>query len=579
MLKQELRLKLSQKLSPQQIQLMKLIQLPTLAFEQRVQQELEENPLLESGKEKEAIDEDLSNEFDDEGTEVIETDINVDEYLSDDETPSYKLSTRNYSPDDEEKQIPFASGISFTQYLLTQLRTYRLDETEFAIAEFLVGSIDGSGYLRRDLEDILDDLAFTQNIYTELPTVEAILKTVQTLDPAGVGARDLRECLLLQLDRKSKTDAVELAIEIIKKYFDEFSKKHYTQLKTRLKVDTNTLREGVKEIEQLNPKPGGSYSGNTRIIEHVIPDFTIRIVEGELELTLNGRNAPDLHISNEYSNILKGYRESEKPTKEQKDNAAMTNEEWKTFFNGHWYFPGAKQDKHLAMFPEELPHRLIKMFSFPNETVLDPFMGSGTTALAARNLNRNSIGYEINPEFIPIIKEKIGVSDAFMEVETKIVNQLQIEMSFDEKVKSLPYQFVDTHKLNKKIDVKKIQYGSKIDSNSTGQREEFFSVKEVISSELIRLNNDQTIRLIGIKQDPLMKIEAHDFLINKLRGKKVFLKYDNVKHDADNNLMAYLYLENKTFINAHLLKEKLALVDNSIDFKYKNRFNSFINGK
>lgn len=346
MLKQELRLKLSQKLSPQQIQLMKLIQLPTLAFEQRVQQELEENPLLESGKAEEAIDQDLNNEFDDDGTDVIETDINVDEYLSDDETPSYKLTSNNYSPDDEEKQIPFASGISFTQYLLTQLRTYRLDETEFAIAEFLVGSIDGSGYLRRDLENILDDLAFTQNIYAELPTIERILKTVQTLDPAGVGARNLRECLLLQLERKSKTDSVELAIEILKNYFDEFSKKHYTQLKTRLKVDTDTLREGIQEIEQLNPKPGGSYSGNTRIIEHVIPDFTIRIVEGELDLTLNGRNAPDLHISNEYSNILKGYRESEKPTKEQKEAVQFVKQK---LDGAKWFIEAIQQRQQTLM--------------------------------------------------------------------------------------------------------------------------------------------------------------------------------------------------------------------------------------
>lgn len=346
MLRQELRLKLSQKLSPQQIQLMKLIQLPTLAFEQRVQQELEENPLLESGKEKDKIDEDLSNEFDDDGTEVIETDINVDEYLSDDETPSYKLSSNNYSPDEEEKQIPYASGVSFTQYLLTQLSTYRLDETEYAIAEFLVGSIDGSGYIRRDLEDILDDLAFTQNIYTDLPTIETILKTVQTLDPAGVGARDLRECLLLQLDRKTKTDAVELAIEILKKYFDEFSKKHYTQLKRRLKINTDTLREGVQEIEQLNPKPGGSYSGNTRIIEHVIPDFSIRIVEGELELTLNGRNAPELHISNEYSNILKGYRESEEPTKEQKDAVQFVKQK---LDGAKWFIEAIQQRQQTLM--------------------------------------------------------------------------------------------------------------------------------------------------------------------------------------------------------------------------------------
>lgn len=346
MLRQELRLKLSQKLSPQQIQLMKLIQLPTLAFEQRVQQELEENPLLESGKEKEEIDEDLSNEFDDDGTEVIETDINVDDYLSDDETPSYKLSSSNYSADDEDKQVPYASGTSFTQYLLTQLSTYRFDDTEYAIAEFLVGSIDGSGYIRRNLEDILDDLAFTQNIYTELPVIEAILNTVQTLDPAGVGARDLKECLLLQLDRKTQTDSVQLATTILKNHFDEFSKKHYTQLERRLKIDTDTLREGIQEIEQLNPKPGGSYSGNTRIIEHVIPDFTIRIVEGALDLTLNGRNAPDLHISNEYSNILKGYKESEKPTKEQQEAVQFVKQK---LDGAKWFIDAIRQRQQTLM--------------------------------------------------------------------------------------------------------------------------------------------------------------------------------------------------------------------------------------
>ncbi len=280
----------------------------------------------------------------------------------------------------------------------------------------------------------------------------------------------------------------------------------------------------------------------------------------------------------EYILLFKKQGNAPKPTKEQKENSAMTNEEWNTYFNGHWYFSGARQDKHLAMFPEELPHRLIKMFSFPGETILDPFMGSGTTALAARNLNRNSVGYEINPDFISIIKEKIGADDAFMKVETEIIKQPELETDFEARIKELPYQFVDTHKLDKKIDVKKIQYGSKIDANSTGKREEFFSVKEIISPELIRLSNDLTIRLIGIKQNPTIKGKATEYLINKVRGKKVFLKYDEVKHDNENNLMAYLYLENKTFINAHLLKENLALVDNSIDFKYKTKFNTFING-
>ena len=277
----------------------------------------------------------------------------------------------------------------------------------------------------------------------------------------------------------------------------------------------------------------------------------------------------------EYILLFKKQGNAPKPSREQKENSIMTNEEWNTYFNGHWNFPGAKQDKHLAMFPEELPHRLIKMFSFPGETVLDPFMGSGTTALAARNLNRNSVGYEINQDFIPIIRERIENNDVFTEVEMEIIKQPALKIDFEQRIKDLPYQFVDTHKLDKKIDIKKMQYGSKIDKNSTGKREEFFSVKEIISPELIRLNNDLIIRLIGIKQNPAINGKATEYLTRKILGKKVFLKYDEVKHDKENNLMVYLYLENKTFINAHLLKEKLALVDNSIIFKYKNKFNNY----
>lgn len=278
----------------------------------------------------------------------------------------------------------------------------------------------------------------------------------------------------------------------------------------------------------------------------------------------------------EYILLFKKQGDAPKPTKEQKDHSALTNEEWNTFFNGHWYFPGAKQDKHLAMFPEELPHRLIKMFSFHGETVLDPFMGSGTTALAARNLNRNSIGYEIHSDFIPIIKEKIGGDDAFSAVEIKVIHQAKFNPDFEKRLKELPYRFVDSHKLDKKIDIKKIQYGSKIDANSTGKREDFFTAKEIISPELIRLSNNLIIRLIGIKENPAVNGKAIDYLMNKVRGKKVFLKYDEVKHDIDNHLMAYLYLENKTFINAHLIKENLALVDNSIVFRYQSKFNKLI---
>ncbi len=285
----------------------------------------------------------------------------------------------------------------------------------------------------------------------------------------------------------------------------------------------------------------------------------------------------------EYILLFKKQGNAPKPTAEQKANSAMSNEEWNTYFNGHWYFNGAKQDKHLAMFPEELPARLIKMFSFPNETVLDPFMGSGTTALVAKKLDRNSVGYEINPEFIPIIKEKIGGDDTFSQVETEFIKQPAINdrhcgldpqppVDWNEKIEKLPCKFVDTHKLDKKVDVKKLQYGSKIDTESNGKREEYFTVKEVISPELIRLNNDLVIRLIGIKQNPEINGKATAFLHEKLKGKRVFLRHDDIKYDHENHLMAYLYLENKTFVNAHLLKAKMADVDRELEFRYKEKF-------
>jgi site-specific DNA-methyltransferase (adenine-specific) len=260
----------------------------------------------------------------------------------------------------------------------------------------------------------------------------------------------------------------------------------------------------------------------------------------------------------EYILLFKKQGNAPKPAAEQKANSAMTGEEWNTYFNGHWYFNGAKQDGHLAMFPEELSHRLIKMFSFPQETVLDPFMGSGTTALAAKRLGRNSVGYEINADFIPLIKEKIGGDDVFNKVDVEVLIQQKIKTDFSEKIKKSPYRFIDTHKIDKKIDVKKLQYGSKIDAESSGKREEYFTVKEIISPELIRLNNDLIIRLIGIKQNPAINGKATEFLREKLKGKRFFLRHDKVKYDSENNLMAYLYLENKTFVNAHLLKIQAA---------------------
>lgn len=321
MLKQYLQYKLSQKLSPQQIQLMKLIQLPTQAFEQRLKQELEENPALERGKEKEedGFDDIYSDQDYEENEKINADDINIDDYLSDDEIPSYRLQANNHSADDESKTIPYASGTSFTQLLTDQLNTFRLENQDYKIAKFLIGSIDDSGYIRRSLLDLTDDLAFTQNIFTDVETLEKVIKVVQQLDPPGVGARNLQECLLIQLQRKEQTPDTERAANMIENAFEQFTKKHYQKLLKKFDVSEIELKDAILEIERLNPKPGSSFSNNLRSTEHVVPDFTIKIIDGELELVLNGRNAPELHISKSYNEMLLGYKASKEKSRTQKE--------------------------------------------------------------------------------------------------------------------------------------------------------------------------------------------------------------------------------------------------------------------
>ena len=321
MLKQYLQFKLSQKLSPQQIQLMKLIQLPTQAFEERIKQELEENMALERGKEGEGEDFEIDygdNHIQD-NDQINADDINVDDYLSDDEIPDYRLRANNYSAEEDDKSIPYASGSSFTEQLTDQLNTFPLEEENYLIAKFLIGSIDDSGYIRRPLLDLTDDLAFTQNIYTDVETIERALKVVQQLDPAGVGARDLQECLLIQLKRKPQSPDTEMAARIIENAFEKFTKKHYLKLQKKFNINETQLKDAIQEIERLNPKPGSSFTNNLRSVEHVVPDFTIQIVEGELNLTLNARNAPELHISKSYNEMLLGYKASKEKSKAQKE--------------------------------------------------------------------------------------------------------------------------------------------------------------------------------------------------------------------------------------------------------------------
>ena len=277
-----------------------------------------------------------------------------------------------------------------------------------------------------------------------------------------------------------------------------------------------------------------------------------------------------LSIDYEFILIFKKLGIPKRPSKEVKELSKMTKEEWKTYFSGHWNFGGAKQDGHIAVFPEELPKRLIKMFAFVGDTVLDPFLGSGTTSLAAKNLGRNSIGYEINKEFLPFTKQKLNIkNDSFNEYQ---IIEEKPRINFNKEIKKLPYIFEDFHKFDKKTDPKKLQFGSKIDMNGSTKREEYYSVKEIISPELLKLNNDLIIRLIGVKEKKEVNGKATEFLQLKTKGQKIFLKFDEIKHDKENNLLAYVYLKNKTFLNAHLIKKGLANVNTEIEYKYKNKF-------
>ncbi|MDO8525152.1 MAG: DNA methyltransferase [Candidatus Omnitrophota bacterium] len=280
-----------------------------------------------------------------------------------------------------------------------------------------------------------------------------------------------------------------------------------------------------------------------------------------------------LKLDYEFILIFKKQGAATPVTHEIREKSKMTTEEWNQYFSGHWNFAGEKQGKHLAMFPEELPKRLIKMFTFAGDTVLDPFLGSGTTTLAAKNLGRNSIGYEINGDFLPFIKERVGCGQSLFSEERafEISKQAKITANFAEEIQELPYIFKDPIKVDKKIDPKKLQFGSKIDQDS-GQREEYFTVKEVISPEIVRLSNGLTVRLIGIKQDVSKNGKATEYLVKKAQGQKVFLKYDQKKYDSDNKLCCYLYLQNKTFVNAHLIKSGLVDVDNELEYKYKTKF-------
>ena len=344
MLKQNLQLKLSQKLSPQQIQLMKLIQLPTQALEQRIKEEMIDNPALEGASMEETYEEDSYeedyNEFEEDSDHIDAEDINIDEYLSDDEIPDYKTQSNNYSDDDDDREIPVVATATFHQDLLQQLNTFILEEEDRVIAEFLVGSLDDAGYLRRTSQEIVDDLAFTQGIYTTEEHVEKVLQIVHQLEPSGVGARDLQECLLLQLKHKTPTEATDLAIDILQNQFDAFTKKHYDKLLQKYGISQETLKKAIAEIEKLNPKPGGTFAGSGKNTEHIVPDFIIRVVEDQLELHLNSRNAPELYVSKDYQVMLQTYKQTNEKSHAQKDAVQFIKQKLDA---AKWFIDAIKQ--------------------------------------------------------------------------------------------------------------------------------------------------------------------------------------------------------------------------------------------
>jgi RNA polymerase sigma-54 factor len=347
MLKQTLAQKLQQKLSPQQIQLMKLVQLPTQSLEARIKQEIEENPALLEGREKsdDTFDSDVTTDTDEREVRDSLEEVNWDDYLGDEHTPDYRTKSNNYSSDDELYEAPVVVHESFHESLVSQLNLRDLKDEDLALAIYLVGAIDDDGILRRSLEDIVDDLAFSQGIFTEIAHLEKMLGVIQELDPPGVGGRDLRECLLLQLERKNGSAKVELAITILDSYFDAFVKRHYQKLIDRLGIDEDMLKEAIEEIGRLNPKPGGS-SNLSRPTENIIPDYNLQIVEGELELSLNGKNAPELSLSRQYREMLEHYKASKNKNKAEKEAALFVKQK---LDNAKWFIDAIVQRQQTLM--------------------------------------------------------------------------------------------------------------------------------------------------------------------------------------------------------------------------------------
>lgn len=380
-LSQSLQQKLLQKLSPQQIQLMKLLQVPTANLEERIKEELEENPALEqTDDDQEAAHDEVEDfdplqeeNYDDDGGDISE-ELDFSDYVGDDDdVADYKTRDENYPDSDENRVVPYRVEKSFHESLLEQLGMLTLDEKQKKIAEQITGSIDDDGYLRRESIAIVDDLAFRQNVTAKVEEVEAVIKLIQQFDPPGVAARNLQECLLIQLDRFRKTGKdVDLAIQIIDNYFEEFTKKHYDKIQKGLNISDEQLKEVINQIIRLNPKPGGNHGNINKAESYVVPDFFVYNHGGELELTLNSKNAPDLRISEGYRDMLRDYEKGSKKDKRQKEAVMFIKQK---IDSAKWFIDAIKQRQQTLTSVMETIMEYQKEFFFTgDETTLKPMI-------------------------------------------------------------------------------------------------------------------------------------------------------------------------------------------------------------
>jgi len=342
-----------QKLSPQQIQLIKLLELPTVQLEQRIKKEIEENPVLEEGHEQEEDIKDELNNDPEEPENEYNDEFTIEDYIpDDDDIPAYKLTINNYSKDDKVFEIPLSEGFSLQEHLTEQLRLKKLNEKELQLAEYLIGSLDEAGYLRRDVESIVDDLAFSQNISVTIEEINSALKIIQDLDPVGVGAGNLQETLILQINKnfaKNKNDiTIKTATNILENYFEEFSKKHYSKIEKRLGISSEDLKKAVDIILKLNPKPGSNYSSAiNRAAPQITPDFILKVIDGEPVISLNSKNIPPLRVSRTYEEMLRGLKESKsKQSKSEKQAVGFMKQK---LDSAKWFIDAVKQRQNTLL--------------------------------------------------------------------------------------------------------------------------------------------------------------------------------------------------------------------------------------